>query len=86
MHFGMKLPVFIVVIISLAGLSGCRMTHKTGSDPSGTSTGMMDGYRLVWSDEFTTDGRPDTTSWGYEHGFVRNLEDQWYQEENAWIK
>ena len=41
-------------------------------------------WRLVWSDEFNTDGRPDEATWNYEHGFVRNHEDQWYQPENAW--
>ena len=41
-------------------------------------------WRLVWSDEFNRDGRPDTAMWNYEHGFERNHEAQWYQEENAW--
>ena len=41
-------------------------------------------WRLVWSDEFNTDGRPDEATWNDEHGFVRNHEDQWYQPENAW--
>ncbi len=44
---------------------------------------VQDGYRLVWSDEFNTDGKPDTTKWNYERGFVRNEELQWYQPENA---
>ncbi len=42
-----------------------------------------EGYRLVWSDEFNADGRPDREKWGYERGFVRNEELQWYQPENA---
>ncbi|MEM6799482.1 MAG: glycoside hydrolase family 16 protein, partial [Planctomycetota bacterium] len=41
------------------------------------------GLRLVWSDDFDTDGRPNPEKWGYEHGFVRNRELQWYQPENA---
>jgi beta-glucanase (GH16 family) len=41
------------------------------------------GYRLVWSDEFNKNGTPDSSNWSYEHGFVRNQEDQWYQPENA---
>lgn len=43
-------------------------------------------YVLVWADEFDRDGRPDSSNWIYEHGFVRNQEDQWYQAENAWIE
>ncbi|WP_153798698.1 glycoside hydrolase family 16 protein [Foetidibacter luteolus] len=46
----------------------------------------MQGYRLVWQDEFNTDGLPDTANWVYEQGFVRNEEFQWYQEENAFCK
>lgn len=47
------------------------------------STPQQDGYRLVWSDEFNTDGAPDPANWDYEQGFVRNEELQWYQQENA---
>lgn len=42
-----------------------------------------EGYRLVWSDEFNEDGRPDSANWNYEQGFVRNEELQWYQPRNA---
>ena len=41
------------------------------------------GYALVWSDEFDRDGAPDPKKWGYELGFVRNRELQWYTPENA---
>ncbi len=40
-------------------------------------------WKLVWADEFNTNGAPDPANWNYEHGFVRNHEQQWYQEENA---
>ena len=43
-------------------------------------------YQLVWSDEFDKDGKPDTTIWNFEKGFVRNQEYQWYQEDNAYCK
>lgn len=41
------------------------------------------GYELVWADEFDKDGRPDPCNWTYERGFVRNMELQWYQPDNA---
>ena len=41
-------------------------------------------WKLVWSDEFSNEGRPDSTVWNYEQGFVRNHEAQWYQRDNAW--
>jgi beta-glucanase (GH16 family) len=43
-------------------------------------------YELVWSDEFNSTGRPDSTKWSYEYGFVRNNELQWYQPENAYCE
>ncbi|MGO9112860.1 MAG: family 16 glycosylhydrolase [Thermoguttaceae bacterium] len=40
-------------------------------------------WKLVWSDEFNTNGPPNPANWNYERGFVRNQERQWYQPENA---
>ncbi len=34
--------------------------------------------RLIWSDEFDGHGLPDPARWGYETGFVRNQEAQYY--------
>ncbi len=45
-----------------------------------------DGYKLVWHDEFNVDGPLNPADWGYEQGFVRNQELQWYQPENAICK
>ncbi len=41
------------------------------------------GYKLVWSDEFSTAGPLNPNDWTYETGFVRNEELQWYQPQNA---
>ncbi|NNE98170.1 MAG: glycoside hydrolase family 16 protein [Pyrinomonadaceae bacterium] len=37
-----------------------------------------DGYELVWSDEFRGSGSPDPAKWGFELGYVRNFEAQYY--------
>jgi len=70
-----------------------RATQDTGSgsvtDAAGPpQTEVTDGgtWKLVWSDEFDTDGAPSTANWGYERGFVRNQELQWYQPDNATVK
>jgi len=42
--------------------------------------------KLIWSDEFNVDGRPDAKFWSSESGFVRNEELQWYQSQNASCK
>lgn len=44
-----------------------------------------DDYELVWADEFEHDGSLDEANWGFERGFVRNQELQWYQSENATV-
>jgi beta-glucanase (GH16 family) len=41
------------------------------------------GWRLVWNDEFNTARCPQRAKWGFERGFIRNAELQWYQPENA---
>jgi beta-glucanase (GH16 family) len=43
-------------------------------------------WKLVWSEEFDKNGRPDPARWTYETGFVRNNEAQWYRPENAWCE
>jgi beta-glucanase (GH16 family) len=43
-------------------------------------------WKLVWADEFNTDGKPNPKNWIYEKGFVRNHELQWYQQDNAFCE
>jgi len=64
--------------------SGNWETSKTNYSTCFIS--KQQSYELVWSDEFDYEGRPDSTKWHYENGFVRNYEDQWYQKENAGCK
>lgn len=50
----------------------------------------MDNYKLVWSEEFNYEGKPDATKWGYDiggHGFG-NRESQYYTDDlaNAFVK
>lgn len=40
-------------------------------------------WQLVWSDEFDYEGLPDPKKWGYEEGFIRNQESQYYTKERA---
>jgi beta-glucanase (GH16 family) len=61
--------LFLLFLIMLPGLFAVAQNPK--------------GYKLTWSDEFNRNGRPDSSNWTYEKGFVRNQEFQWYQTENA---
>jgi hypothetical protein len=36
------------------------------------------GWKLVWADEFNYRGHPDPAKWGYEEGYVRHNELQYY--------
>jgi len=38
-------------------------------------------WKLVWSDEFEKAGAPDPAKWGYEVGYIRNNEAQYYTKE-----
>jgi beta-glucanase (GH16 family) len=45
----------------------------------GAASGLQAAdWKLVWSDEFNYTGLPDPAKWGYEEGFVRNGESQYY--------
>lgn len=63
-------------------------TTAPTSTPTRTPTpaGTPD-WVLVWSDEFNSGSVPDPTYWGYEIGFIRNNELQYYTDrpENAYI-
>lgn len=43
-------------------------------------------WKLVWADEFDSEGAPDPNIWQPEKGFVRNHEAQWFQGDNAYCK
>lgn len=48
-----------------------------------------DDWKLVWSDEFDQPGPPNPAKWGYEKGFIRNNEAQYYtsgRKENARVE
>lgn len=51
--------------------------------PKNGAPKKINGFTLVWNDEFNIDGKPDSSAWRYEKGFVRNNELQWYTRENA---
>ena len=67
--------LFYVGVVTLA----CSMSAQTFAQD-------RQGWKLVWSDEFNTDGPVDTKNWNFEEGFVRNHEAQWYQQANAYCK
>ena len=75
-----KITTFLIV----CAFSGTMMARSVDPyKPDNKAPRAISGYRLVWNDEFNIKGKPDSTSWKYEKGFVRNHEIQWYQADNA---
>lgn len=65
------------------------MNHcvSTQADVHPASPPQYDGYELVWHDEFDIDGPPNPDHWVFgAQGFIRNNEDQWYQDDNAVVR
>ena len=66
-----------------AGTGGSSSTDKCGRS---ATIAVPSGYtKLTWHDEFDVDGAPSASNWGYETGFVRNNELEWYQSKNATV-
>jgi beta-glucanase (GH16 family) len=72
----------VALALALAGLILVPARASRQTPPASPPA----GYALVWADEFDRDGAPDPGRWGYERGFVRNQELQWYQPENARVE
>ena len=69
-----------------SGAGGSQGGGDGGVDACGrpNQIAVPAGYtKLVWHDEFDVAGKPSSANWGYEQGFVRNEELQWYQPDNA---
>ena len=77
-HSDMRNRVVIVHAAMLV-LVGC-----VSPGPTSTVAITENGYALIWQDEFNEDGAPNPDHWGYETGFVRNEELQWYQAEKTY--
>jgi beta-glucanase (GH16 family) len=68
----------LILLLTTLLLAACA------GSPASTvhSTDVPAGYRLVWSDEFSTDGLPDPARWAYDTGMNKqgwhNHEKQYY--------
>ena len=72
--------VFVLLVVSV----GACQTLGLSVEEAGEA--RRPGWELVWQDEFEGVGLPDSSKWGYESGFVRNDEKQYYtvaRERNA---
>jgi beta-glucanase (GH16 family) len=84
------------VVIALGwmvgGIGGVELVRAEEPGAGGTAVAAPAapaGWRLVWADEFEGEGAMDAAKWGYEEGFVRNREAQYYtkdRRENARVE
>jgi beta-glucanase (GH16 family) len=61
----------------LAGIVTCG-GDSTASSQTPIPSPRSGAWTLVFSDEFDTVGAPDPAKWGYELGYIRNNEKQYY--------
>ena len=69
----LKSRVFIVLFFFMA-FTSCDQEENQPESPSE----IPEGYRLVWSDEFTVDGLPDAEKWNFD---TEANETGWYNDE-----
>jgi beta-glucanase (GH16 family) len=69
-----------LLLLSTAAACGGGGSSPAPATPSPTPTAAPapSGWTLVFSDEFETPGALDPAKWGYEVGYIRNDEKQYY--------
>ena len=82
--YSRKMVYLNIFLLLISGMGCQKMADPFRPDHRLPETEK--GWKLVWNDEFNTDGRPDSLKWTYEYGFVRNRELQYYQSANAVCK
>ncbi len=86
----MKHPIACLIALLL---TGCATAPAPLPQAPPATLGVPAGYVLVWSDEFSTNGLPDTAKWAYDTGMNKqgwhNRELQYYsgpRAENAEVR
>lgn len=64
-----KIRLFSTVLVILTTVN-CTTAQNVPTEISKSA--------LIWADEFNSTGLPDPSKWGYEVGFIRNEEKQYY--------
>ena len=85
-----------VSVTLLLGKANVIQLQRTSTDVAGVdidsytvtlkNPSSTDNFNLVWADEFNGSGVPDQTKWGYEDGYIRNNELQYYSRSTDNVK
>ena len=68
----------LALAVPACGGAGSRNEQAPSSTPAAPAGTAPAGFTLVFSDEFEAPGSLDPAKWGYEIGYVRNDEKQYY--------
>jgi beta-glucanase (GH16 family) len=66
------------LLFLLMPAGACAGQQSPASASTVSPTPVPAGWTLAFADEFTTPGPPDASKWGYELGYIRNNEAQFY--------
>ena len=86
----MKIKTLILISIFISSfILGCN-SEGSINDPLEKNIDSLEveGFELVWNDEFNVDGKPDETKWGYDiknPGWVNN-ELQYYTSDSVNVR
>lgn len=75
-----RISYFITAILLTLSASAMSQSKSTTAHKKG---------KMIWAEEFNYKGLPDPAKWGYEEGFVRNNEKQYYaavRQENSYVQ
>ena len=85
----MKMKTIIILSICISiFILGCSNEENTNNTTEGNDSLNIEGFNLVWNDEFNIDGKPDNSKWGYDiggHGWGNN-ELQFYTSDSVNVR
>lgn len=76
-HLKKTILILLCLCLTLCSAACGETQNDTADTTTAVDTTTSDGYKLVFSEEFDGDSL-NTDIWGYEIGFIRNNEPQYY--------
>jgi beta-glucanase (GH16 family) len=74
----LEAATFLVLVFLAAACGSGDSASPATPSPTPTPAPGTSGWTLVFADEFDTPGALDPAKWGYEIGYIRNDEKQYY--------